>query len=200
MNNQTYTTDTLDKLPGFVQATIDNPPAERKSKDVMVFFTKYSKFSNFYPCKFAVDDISFSSVEQHLSYHKALLYDTKEVADELLNIHDPVDQKKRVNNLTKFNPMTWKHQAEDILKAGLTAKFSQNAYLRDALLSSGELTIGEASAHDIIFGIGLSLQNPNAMDPSRWRGNNMQGRMLMDIRNDLTAYHHIHPMYILYMP
>ena len=69
----------------------------------------------------------------------------------------------------------------------LLAKFSQNTDLRDELLDTGDSLIGEACSHDLLFGIGLSLVNPNAMDSSRWRGENVQGQTLMKVRDQLPA-------------
>ena len=48
-------------------------------------------------------------------------------------------------------------------------------------------TIGEASPSDTLFGIGLSITNPKAMDISKWRGTNLQGTTLMEIRAILAS-------------
>ena len=53
--------------------------------------------------------------------------------------------------------------------------------MRD-LQSTGDTVIGEASANDCLFGIGMSLFNPGALDKSKWRGRNIQGEALMAIR------------------
>ena len=65
------------------------------------------------------------------------------------------------------------------------AKFTQNTALKDALLATGDTTLAEACTHDLLFGIGLSMQNPNAMDPTRWRGGNLQGITLMNVRTEI---------------
>ena len=97
----------------------------------------------------------------------------------------PVLQKRRAKRLKNFNISSWPEKAEDLLRLALSAKFSQDIDLRDLLLPTGESTIGEANSHDTLFGIGLSLQNPNAMDTKRWRGDNLQGKILMAVREEL---------------
>ena len=53
------------------------------------------------------------------------------------------------------------------LMNALRSKFSQNEELKKFLLATGTTTIGEASAHDTKYGIGLSLRNPNPMNTDR---------------------------------
>ena len=65
------------------------------------------------------------------------------------------------------------------------AKFTQNDHLKNVLLSTGATVLGEASTHDLLFGIGLSLRNPNAMDSRRWRGKDLQGKTLMVVGDEI---------------
>ena len=185
LNNQSYTTDNIDTLPGFIQSTINNPPVIRKSDEVTIFFTKDCPLSNFHSCEFEIDGVGYLSVEHYLCYQKALLYDTEEVANEIFAMTEPNLQKQRAKRLAKFDQLSWNRKAGDILKTALSAKFAQNENLLRQLISTGDTVIGEACAHDTMFGIGLSLQNPNAMNVARWRGKNLQGTTLMAVRDDL---------------
>ena len=185
INKQSYSTDQIDAIPGYIQHNVKNPPAIKKSKEVTLFFTKESPLSNFYPCDLVVDGITFNSAEQFLCYQKALLYDSAEVAAEILSLDDPKLIKQRAKRLANFDEASWHDRAGDILKIALMAKFTQNDHLKGELLSTGTTILGEASTHDLLFGIGLSLQNPNAMDTARWRGDNMQGKTLMYVREEI---------------
>ena len=98
---------------------------------------------------------------------------------------DPNAQKQRVKHLARFDQDSWKDRVDVLLKAGLIAKFTQNDHLKAELLSTADTVLGEACAHDTLFGIGLSLHNPNAMDPARWRGQNLQGTTLMRVRDEI---------------
>ena len=120
--------------------------------------------------KFEVDNMQYSSVEQYMCYNKAKLFDTQEVADSIYAMDDPKDQKFRAKKLANFNATSWDDQSEDILMKALRSKFSQHEELKKFLLATGTTTIGEASAHDTKYGIGIALRNPNAMNTDRWRG------------------------------
>jgi predicted NAD-dependent protein-ADP-ribosyltransferase YbiA (DUF1768 family) len=43
----------------------------------------------------------------------------------------------------------------------------------------------EASPRDCIWAIGMGASNPNARDPARWRGANLLGFALMEVRERL---------------
>jgi predicted NAD-dependent protein-ADP-ribosyltransferase YbiA (DUF1768 family) len=43
----------------------------------------------------------------------------------------------------------------------------------------------EAGPYDTVWGIGLSAAQPEARRPSQWRGLNLLGFALMDVRRDL---------------
>ncbi len=64
-------------------------------------------------------------------------------------------------------------------------KFRQHEPLRDFLLASSGSVIVEASPYDRIWGIGLRHSDEQALDPTKWRGNNLLGFALMDVRSAL---------------
>ena len=43
----------------------------------------------------------------------------------------------------------------------------------------------EASPYDAIWGIRLSASSPDARDPMKWRGKNLLGFALMEVRDEL---------------
>ena len=43
----------------------------------------------------------------------------------------------------------------------------------------------EASPFDIMWGIGYEEHNPNAQDESTWRGQNLLGKVLTDVRSKI---------------
>ena len=53
--------------------------------------------------------------------------------------------------------------------------------------ASGEKTIVEASPYDVIWGIGLRADDPRALEPAKWRGVNLLGQALMQVRDELSA-------------
>ena len=74
-----------------------------------------------------------------------------------------------------------------IVTAGSRAKFAQNATLRQALLDTVGTELVEASPFDRIWGIGLAATDARATDPSQWRGQNLLGKILTRVRDELLA-------------
>ena len=182
VNNTSFSVADIASLPTYIKSAVLNPPSLRKSDDTTIFFTRESPLSNFHPSSFEAEGKLFCSVEQYICYQKALLFDTKEVAEQMLAINDPLTLKVRANHLAKFDGVLWAERAREILKTALDAKFTQNDSIMRDLQSTGDTVIGEASANDCLFGIGMSLFNPGALDKSKWRGRNIQGEALMAIR------------------
>ena len=145
INNQAFTTENIDNVPEYVKSRVENPPSTIKMNDVTIFFTKSSPFSNFHRCEFEIDDVKFSSVEQYLCHKKALMFDSAEAAQEVLEIDDPKSQKDRVKQLANFDEHRWSSEAGSVLKPALLAKFSQNHLLGDVLLDTDDTVMGEAS-------------------------------------------------------
>ena len=75
----------------------------------------------------------------------------------------------------------------DIVVAGNLAKFEQNVALERYLLGTGDAVLVEASPRDRIWGIGMGASNPDAQNPERWRGGNLLGFALMEVRARLMA-------------
>ena len=67
--------------------------------------------------------------------------------------------------------------------AGNKAKFSQNPNLKEFLLSTGDALIAEASPYDKIWGIGLDRNTALRGTVEQWKGENLLGCALMDVRD-----------------
>jgi ribA/ribD-fused uncharacterized protein len=185
INNQAYNVDNLHLLPDFVKNRVANRPTMKKTDELTLFFSGHCAFSNFHLADIEIDDTKYSSVEQYLSYKKAMLFDNEIIADEIMKIHDPKIQKQKARNLKGFNYDQWQAEAKLLLKPALMAKFQQHDHLRRELLATGESILGEANPHDKLFGIGLPLNHPDAVIVSSWPGDNIQGTALMSVRDAL---------------
>jgi hypothetical protein len=86
-----------------------------------------------------------------------------------------------------FDQDDWDTHKVAIVTAGNHAKFSQNAGLRRRLLDTGDAILAEANAKDFIWGIGLAEDDPAALDPANWEGQNLLGEILMAVRGELSA-------------
>ena len=85
-----YDIDNLQALPHDLQKAVGS----QTKKDVTLFYGMQCPLSNFYPAKFEIDGIQFSSTEQHYYYCKAKYYSKAKAMTDILAEDDPVKIKK----------------------------------------------------------------------------------------------------------
>jgi ribA/ribD-fused uncharacterized protein len=153
------------------------------------FWSNKSPFSNWHPSAFELDGIAFNCAEQAMMYRKAMLFNDYDCADRIMASTDPWEQKKLGRQVKGFTQAVWEAERENVMFDILFAKFSQNKRLNEALMSTGDKVLVEASPHDRIWGIGLPESDPRAMDEAQWKGLNLLGKTLNRVRESLTALH-----------
>jgi ribA/ribD-fused uncharacterized protein len=149
------------------------------------FFTEASPFSQWYRSAFTVDGVTFNCAEQFMMHGKARLFDDAETAQKILAADHPREHKALGRKVKRFDDAVWKREREAIVLAGSRAKFTQNADLLALLLATRGTTLVEASPYDRIWGIGLAATDPKAQDPATWRGQNLLGKILTQLRDEL---------------
>ena len=154
-----------------------------------VFFWKDEKengcFSNWYPRRFEVDGLWYLHVEQYMMAQKAKLFDDMRLYEEIMQTEDPARCKKLGRLVSSFDPAVWNTVKYDIVKTANRAKFEQNPDLKEALLKTGNAVFAEASPYDSIWGIGITASEAAKMDPSEWPGQNLLGKILAELREEL---------------
>jgi ribA/ribD-fused uncharacterized protein len=141
--------------------------------------------SQWYKVNFKLDRINFTSAEQYMMFHKALLFNDTIRAKAIMDTNDCRKQKELGRQVENFDEEIWYNAAEDIVYSGNYAKFSQNQDIKEKLFSTKGTEIVEASPYDKIWGIGLSENDPLALDKSTWKGKNLLGKILTQVRDDL---------------
>lgn len=115
-------------------------------------------------------------------YCKAMFFKDTETAQKILNEKVPFKQKKLGRDVKGFNKAVWDANCVKYMTIACTLKFMQNPVLRQQLLDTGDMVIVEASPKDDIWGIGLGEDDPRAVIPSQWLGQNLLGQVLMSVR------------------
>ena len=142
--------------------------------------------SQWYPCQFEVDGVTYTSAEQYMMAEKARLFGDEKIRTEILRTSDPRKCKALGRKVKNFDKAVWDKRKENIVRNGNFEKFMQNSALRSLLLSTGDKVLVEASPTDRVWGIGLGKNNPDALDPKKWRGQNLLGFILMAVRNEMA--------------
>ena len=100
--------------------------------------------SNWYPSKFTVNDVDFSSMEQYMMYKKAVCFGDKDMANKILATDDVAYIKELGRKVSGFDNHVWNGMRQIIVYEGLVAKFTQNPELKRALLDTGNAVLAEA--------------------------------------------------------
>ena len=145
----------------------------------------HSCLSQWFPAKFEVNGEDFPTAEHYMMVCKARLFDDESAAQKILNARTPSEAKALGRTVKNFDEMTWNKEGFQIVVQANLEKFSQNLDLRKYLCKTGDRIIVEASPRDKIWGIGLAKDNPNALKPNRWQGQNLLGFALMKVRSQL---------------
>jgi hypothetical protein len=158
--------------------------SDKRITDKYVFFWG-SEFSNWFECRFKYKNLNFYNSEQAFMWEKAVFFGDMTIAAQVLKTPNPRDNKALGRKIKGFDAGKWLIDGYPYMIAVNMAKFSQNSRLKAILLSTGDKIIVEASPYDTIWGIGLHWEDDKVLDEKNWRGMNLLGKALMEIREKL---------------
>lgn len=186
IENQRYTVDTMDSLPGDLHPISFS---RKSNNDVMVaggIYSDHDPLTNYYKNPFQHKDLVFKSVEHGYVYYKCLTANNNAAAQSVLEVNEPHMAKRigSIHNLKNLNTKMWNDKKDTIMKELLASKFVRGSKMAEQLLATGSKRLGEAG-QDNHFGTGLSINDKNALLPDKWTGQNLLGKMLMNIRDGL---------------
>ncbi len=141
--------------------------------------------SNWYPSPFTLHGVDFSSMEQYMMYRKAIYFGDDKIAAQILAASDAAEIKALGRIVSGYDENLWNGIRQIVVYEGLLAKFSQNTKLKERLKETGKDILAECAVKDRIWGIGLSMRDPNRFNRAQWKGQNLLGYALMMVRERL---------------
>lgn len=142
--------------------------------------------SNWYLSDFVVDEVRFSSMEQYMMYQKAIVFGDKAIAKNILAVTDAAEIKALGRKVSNYEDVVWNGVRQIIIYRGLLEKFRQNKELAELLLATGDAILVECAVKDRIWGIGLNMRDDDRFDMRKWKGQNLLGFALMEVRKSLN--------------
>ncbi|NDV60387.1 NADAR family protein [Bacteroides sp. 519] len=144
-----------------------------------------SCFSQWWPAVFTVDGVDYPTAEHWMMGQKAQLFNDQEMFDKILKTKTPFEAKKLGRKVCNFDPKVWGENCFRIVCEGNLYKFSQHPDLKRFLINTADKVLVEASPVDNIWGIGMAQDNINIENPYLWKGSNLLGFALMEVRDQL---------------
>lgn len=143
--------------------------------------------SNWYLSDFMYNGLKFTSAEQYMMYMKALMFNDTFTISRIMSVNNVAEIKQFGREVKNYNDEMWSRRRYAIMVDGLRAKFLANGNLAQELLNTGDAILCECAVKDRIWGIGLSMKDPNRFDMNKWRGQNLLGKALMEVRGCLRS-------------
>lgn len=142
-----------------------------------------SCFSQWYDVYFEIDGIQYHTAEQYMMASKARLFGDEDTLNKIMNVATPSVYKKLGKKVKGFESTMWNEKKLDIVVEGNKAKFEQNPDLKEYLLSTNNAILVEASPYDTIWGIGMDRKTALDSRVEDWKGENLLGCALMEVRD-----------------
>ncbi|AGF57195.1 NADAR family protein [Clostridium saccharoperbutylacetonicum] len=144
-----------------------------------------SCFSQWWKSGFNVGHIKYLFMEQYMMAEKARLFEDKEIEEKIMSSNDPNEIKGLGRKVRGFDEGIWNNIKYSIVINGNYNKFMQNEKLKTFLLSTEDKILVEASPYDNVWGIQMSEEDMDIKNPELWRGENLLGFALMEVRNEI---------------
>lgn len=146
----------------------------------------YCFLSNYYSDSITYKDVQHDTLEHCYQFQKAERYGDTSAADKILCARSPSDAKYYGSKVQGFLSEDWDSVKGDILLELLRCKFSPATNNARLLQQTTGKSLAEAG-RSRTFAIGLSLNDKNIFDKSKWaKDGNLLGRTLMKVRDELN--------------
>lgn len=150
-----------------------------------VFFGESSKLSNSYFCSITYLGRQFRCSEHIFMYCEVLHF--KDVSSASMIMNSGIESFEKIGAIVQnFNSDEWDRVKYHYMMEAITAKFTQNCFLKKWFLGprfDGK-TFVMADPMDSVWGIGMAENHPDLMDTSQW-GQNLLGKALTELRDKL---------------
>ena len=145
-------------------------------------------FSQWFESSFVVNGVTYKTSEHWMMAQKALLFGDNNTFKKIVDCNKPGEAKALGRQVANFNENIWLESRFEIVCIGNIHKFNQNQDLGEYLLKTGNRILVEASPVDTVWGIGMSKDNRKIGNIHSWKGLNLLGFSLMEVRDFLYNF------------
>jgi ribA/ribD-fused uncharacterized protein len=158
-----------------------------KTIDKYTFFFK-GPFSQWHMSAFVEKGVTYNCAEQYMMAQKALLFRDFDSYDKIMESTWQKEMQDLGRGVQNFDKEIWDNNKYRIVLKGNILKFTQDTSAQDLLLSTGDTILVEASPVDKVWGIGLSEDDPDCLDFRKWKGENLLGYAITDVKKTIRFF------------
>ena len=161
----------------------------KKGKELKfeIFSESSSPLSQRYKTEFKdLDGKVYNSSEQYTMACKARLFADIVAFEKIMTETDVARVKQLGRGVTNFNQDIWDANKVNIIRKANKLKFHADSTFRQALMATKDRIIVEANPNDLVYSAGLSPDDKDLENPLMWKGENILGFVLMNIREQIS--------------
>lgn len=129
------------------------------------------------------NDMIFKTVEHYYAYQKALLMGDSSILDIIFNAETPEEAKRLVRSIKIFKRDLWDSMNKQIMFDALFLKANQHEDVKNFIKNTNNSLIVYSCPFDFVWGVGLTKEN--SKDQSTWNGENLLGKIWMEVRQKI---------------
>ncbi len=133
--------------------------------------------------------LTWNNTEEAFMFYKANFHQDFVTANKIVNHaimrRHPREVKDLGREVLDYSDKAWSCVRYGYMVYVNYLKFSQNEDFKKQLLETSDKILVEASPYDAVWGVKLGEDDPLILSEDNWKGLNLLGKALMEVRNKL---------------
>ena len=118
---------------------------------------------------------------------KAALFNDERSFFHICTLKHPAAIKAAWRQIKPFDEARWHQHVCRIAVHAVSVKIRAHSHINQLLIDTGDNILAEASPWDALWGIGDTASSPHAAHPNTWKGINILGWALANVRASLQT-------------
>ena len=148
---------------------------------------EYGYLSMQWPADFIINERFYRNAYQALMGEIAISFEDEANLVRIMLAENPNEIEYTWEDASGATEETWNIRMDALLVPVNKAKFVAHPELGEKLIQTGNALLGAIEPMNNILGIGLVMEDTDAMRPSKWTGQNKIGRAIEQVREELKA-------------
>ena len=148
-----------------------------------------------HPAAFLIEGKRYRAPNHYYQTMKAGFFGDKDCEEEIRKTFSVRDLPAVAQQIKNFSMYQWEPEAYKAMKHAVRERFSQSDKCRKFLLGTENRMIVFGSVYEQHWGTGIAFTDADNLDPSKWKGHNYMGTILMELRDEFRSVNVVNCMY-----